>query len=98
MLNRHEVDQIVDGAAEAVLPRLRWSRAFSQPTTYSDGRDPWQVTIVLDDNWQAEVNGDRTVDTIVSVMQSLQNSDKGRFLIIEFGTEDDLKLADAAQS
>jgi hypothetical protein len=95
MLDLEQVTQISTEVAKANLGAQNVVRVESEPTTDSDGREALNLLIVIAPGVAEAVSGDAVLDTLVQIIDRLQEGGDSRFPIIEYATEEELADIDS---
>jgi hypothetical protein len=97
MLNLEQVTQISTEIARANFGPQNIIHVESEPTTDSDGKDALNLLIVVAPSFAETItiNGDAVLDTLVQIVDRLQEAADDRFPIIEYATEEELADIDS---
>jgi hypothetical protein len=95
MLDLENVTQISTEVARANLGSQNVVRVESEPTTDSDGKEALNLLIVVAPEFAEAINGDAVLDTLVQIIDRLQEAGDDRFPIIEYATEEELADIDS---
>lgn len=69
-----------------------------EPTTDSLGRDALKITVVITPGATGRIDGGAVLDALAKVQERLREMGEDRIPIIEYATEAELEMDDAAQS
>jgi hypothetical protein len=95
MLDLERVTQISTEIARANLGSQNVVRVESEPTTDSDGQEALNLLIVIAPGIVETIGGDAILDTLVQIIDRLQEAGDDRFPIIEYATEEELADIDS---
>jgi hypothetical protein len=95
MLDLERVTQISTEVARANFSSQNIVRVESEPTTDSDGQEALNLLIVIAPGVIETINGDAVLDTLVQIIDRLQEAGDDRFPIIEYATEEELADIDS---
>ena len=95
MLELEKVTQISAEVAKANFGSQNVVRVESEPTTDSAGQEALNLLIVIAPDVVETINGDAVVDTLVQIIDRLQEAGDDRFPIIEYATEEELADIDS---
>jgi hypothetical protein len=97
MLDLEQVTQISTEIANANFGSQNIIRVESEPTADSDGKDALNLLIVVAPTFAETItiNGDAVLDTLVQIVDRLQEAGDDRFPIIEYATEEELADIDS---
>jgi len=95
MLDLEKVTQISTEIAKANLGSQNVVRVESEPTTDSAGQEALNLLIVIAPGVADTVSGDAVLDTLVQIIDRLQEAGDDRFPIIEYATEEELADIDS---
>ncbi len=95
MLDLEKVTQISTEIAKANLGSQNVVRVESEPTTDSDGKEALNLLIVVAPGFAEAISGDAVLDTLVQIIDRLQEAGDDRFPIIEYATEEELADIDS---
>jgi hypothetical protein len=95
MLDLEKVTQISTEIAKANFGSQNVVRIESEPTTDSGGQEALNLLIVVAPGFAEAINGDAVLDTLVQIIDRLQEGGDDRFPIIEYATEEELADIDS---
>jgi hypothetical protein len=95
MLDLEKVTQISTETAKANFGSQNVVRVESEPTTDSDGQEALNLLIVIAPGVIETIDGDAVLDTLVQIVDRLQEAGDDRFPIIEYATEEELADIDS---
>lgn len=91
MLDMEEVTQISTEVAKANFGPENVVRVESEPTADSQGEEALNLLIVMAPSVVAEsIDGEAVLNTLVQIVDRLQQAGDERFPIIEYATEEEL--------
>jgi hypothetical protein len=96
MLDTPDIDAIVERAARDHLGADNYVRSYSRPGVDSTGEEVVSVTLVIAPGAVERIGGDRALDFLYEVQQTLARSGDQRFPLLEYATEQEL-LDDAGE-
>lgn len=95
MLDLQKVTEISTEVAKAHFGAQNVVRVESEPTTDSDGQEALNLLIVIAPGVIETIDGDEVLDTLVQIIDRLQEAGDERFPIIEYATEEELADIDS---
>jgi hypothetical protein len=95
MLDLEKVTQISTEVAKANFGAENVVRVESEPTTDSQGEEALNLLIVMAPAIAESIDGDAVLDTLVQIVDRLQQAGDERFPIIEYATEEELADLDS---
>ena len=95
MLDLEKVTQISTEIAKANFGSQNVVRVESEPTTDSEGQEALNLLIVIAPGVIETIDGDAVLDTLVQIVDRLQEAGDDRFPIIEYATEEELADIDS---
>ena len=95
MLDLEQVTQISTEIARANFGSQKIVRVESEPTADLDGNEALNLLIVVAPDFAEAINGDAVLDTLVQIVDRLQEAGDDRFPIIEYATEEELADIDS---
>jgi len=95
MLELEKVTQISTEVAKANFGAQNVVRVESEPTADSEGQEALNLLIVIAPGVMEAVDGDEVLDTLVQIVDRLQEAGDDRFPIIEYATEEELADIDS---
>lgn len=90
MLNTAVIDAIVEHAARNHLGSDNYVRSYTKPWVDSMGEEVVSVTLVISPGAAERIGGDRALDLLYDVQQTLARSGDDRFPLMEYATEQEL--------
>jgi hypothetical protein len=95
MLDLEKVTQISTEVAKANFGLQNVVRVESEPATDSAGQEALNLLIVIAPGVMEAIDGDEILDTLVQIVDRLQEAGDDRFPIIEYATEEELADIDS---
>jgi hypothetical protein len=90
MLDMEKVAQISTEVAKANFGRENVVRVESEPTADSQGEEALNLLIVMAPSVEGSIDGEAVLNTLVQIVDRLQQAGDERFPIIEYATEEEL--------
>jgi hypothetical protein len=90
MLDMENVTQISTEVAKANFGRENVVRVESEPTVDSQGEEALNLLIVMAPSVASSIDGEAVLNTLVQIVDRLQQAGDERFPIIEYATEEEL--------
>jgi hypothetical protein len=95
MLELEKVTEISTEIAKANFGPENVVRVESEPTADSQGEEALNLLIVMAPAIAESIDGDAVLDTLVQIIDRLQQAGDERFPIIEYATEEELADLDS---
>jgi hypothetical protein len=92
MLDTQRIAEIAREVARTQVAEAVLERIVMEPAIDSEGREALRIILVLKPKAVQKLTGDQALDVLVGVQQKLEAEGEERFPIVEYATEQELKL------